>query len=144
MEIASGTRITAIDSGLQNVTKNSLKVTKSASNGGRLFQYQDVTGIPAGRYALSGYINTGGVKLPGNGAYLGIELRNSAGVLVDVAHIEETLKTDGWERRSVTFDLPGRPQPSDRGWVLNRRPTAPCGSTICSWKRAREKAALIS
>ena len=106
VEIASGTRITAIDSGLQNVTKNSLKVTKSASNGGRLFQYQDVTGIPAGRYTLSGYINTGGVKLPGNGAYLGIELRNSAGVLVDVAHIEETLKTDGWERRSVTFDLP--------------------------------------
>lgn len=106
IENPTGTHSVSIDSSKYHFTKDSLRITKSQNNGGRVFALQDVTGIAVGRYTLSGYINTNSATLPGNGAYLGIELRNNTGTLVSVAHIEETVKTNGWERRSVTFDLP--------------------------------------
>lgn len=62
---------------------------------------QNVSGISAGTYTLSAYVNTNNVTVNGNGVYLGVELRNSAGAMVKVLRAEKIYKTSGWKRISL-------------------------------------------
>ncbi|NMP38589.1 MAG: DNRLRE domain-containing protein, partial [Clostridiales bacterium] len=103
-EPASGTSV-SIDSSKKNFTANSLKIYKASSASGSVLSLQDVTSAPVGTYTLSAYINTNNATLAGDGAHLGVELRNSSGVIEEIAYIEKTVKTNGWERRCVTFTL---------------------------------------
>lgn len=102
----TGTPTIAIDTAKGNLTSNSLKVYKPSNNTKNVMTVQNVSGISAGTYTLSAYVNTNNVTVNGNGVYLGVELRNSAGAMVKVLRAEKIYKTSGWERISLTFDLP--------------------------------------
>lgn len=101
----SGASVT-IDSSKKNITDSSVKVTKSASNTGRVNCVQTVTGLPAGTYTLSAYIFTDGKTIPGAGVQMFPEVRDAKDKLICNTNIEKTTITNGWERRSVTFDVP--------------------------------------
>ncbi len=95
-----------VDTTNGNFTKNSLKVYKPSTNSGNVMAVQYPSGVTAGTYTLSGYINTDGETLAGTGAYFGVEFRNSDGALVYTQRAEKIYKTDGWQRVSLTFTLP--------------------------------------
>lgn len=101
----SGASVT-IDSSKKNITDSSVKVTKSASNTGRVNCVQTVTGLPAGTYTLSAYIFTDGKTIPGAGVQMFPEVRDAKDKLICNTNIEKTTITNGWERRSVTFEMP--------------------------------------
>lgn len=101
----SGASVT-IDGSKKNITDSSVKVTKSASNTGRVNCVQTVTGLPAGTYTLSAYIFTDGREIPGAGVQMFPEVRDAKDKLICNTNIEKTTVTNGWERRSVTFDMP--------------------------------------
>ena len=96
----------SIDAAKKNITDASLKVTKSASNGGRVNAVQNHNNLPQGTYTFSAYIYTDGKTIPGGGAQMFAEVYDSNGKYVYSKLIEKTNATNGWERRSVTFDLP--------------------------------------
>lgn len=95
-----------VDTTKGNFTKNSLKIYKPSTNSGNVMAVQYPSGITAGTYTLSGYVNTDGETLAGTGAYFGVEFRNSDGTLVYTQRAEKIYKTDGWQRVSLTFTLP--------------------------------------
>ncbi len=96
---SAGASVT-VDSSKKNITNSSVKVTKSASNGGRVNAVQTITGLPAGTYTLSAYIFTDGKTIPGAGVQMFAKVQNT------YYDIEKTPSTNGWERRSITFDVP--------------------------------------
>lgn len=96
----------SIDSGKKNLTNNALKIYKAASNTGRVNAVQYVDGLDAGTYTFSAHVNTDGTTLAGD-AWVFAEVWNSTNQwIVSSAFAEHTRKTDGWERKSVTFDVP--------------------------------------
>lgn len=96
----------SIDSGKKNLTNNALKIYKAASNTGRVNAVQYVNGLDAGTYTFSAHVNTDGATLAGD-AWVFVEVWNSTNEwIVSTAFAEHTRKTDGWERKSVTFDVP--------------------------------------
>ncbi len=96
----------SIDSGKKNLTDNALKIYKAASNTGRVNAVQYVNGLDAGAYTFSAHVNTDGATLAGD-AWVFVEVWNSTNEwIVSTAFAEHTRKTDGWERKSVTFDVP--------------------------------------
>ena len=96
----------SIDSGKKNLTNNALKIYKAASNTGRVNAVQYVNGLDAGAYTFSAHVNTDGATLAGD-AWVFVEVWNSTNEwIVSTAFAEHTRKTDGWERKSVTFDVP--------------------------------------
>ncbi len=96
----------SIDSGKKNLTNNALKIYKAASNTGRVNAVQYVNGLAAGTYTFSAHVNTDGATLAGD-AWVFVEVWNSTNEwIVSTAFAEHTRKTDGWERKSVTFDVP--------------------------------------
>lgn len=101
----SGASVT-IDGSKKNITDSSVKVTKSASNTGRVNCVQTVTGLPAGTYTLSAYIFTDGREIPGAGVQMFPEVRDAKDKIICNTNIEKTTIANGWERRSVTFDMP--------------------------------------
>ncbi len=102
---SAGASVT-IDSSKYNLTKNSVKVSKTASNTGRVNAVQTVSNLPAGTYTLSAYINTNGAEIPGDGVQMFAEILDSNITYISHENIEKTTKTNGWERRSVTFTVP--------------------------------------
>lgn len=67
---------------------------------------QYVDGLDAGTYTFSAHVNTEGATLAGD-AWVFVEVWNSTNEwIVSTAFAEHTRKTDGWERKSVTFDVP--------------------------------------
>ena len=96
----------SVDSGKKNLTNNALKIYKAASNTGRVNAVQYVNGLAAGTYTFSAHVNTDGATLAGD-AWVFVEVWNSTNEwIVSTAFAEHTRKTDGWERKSVTFDVP--------------------------------------
>ncbi len=104
--VDSNGAVIAADSSKMNMTKNSLKVSKPASNAGRVNAVQSLDNMPGGTYTLSAYINTNGATIPGDGVQFLASIYNSDGVYVSTEPIEKTTKTNGWERKSVTFTVP--------------------------------------
>ncbi len=94
-----------IDSSLGYLTKNALKFTKQASRTNGVYAVGSVFGIESGLYTASAYLNTGGQTLGGSGASLKVRLLNN-GTVVEIPQSECITKTDGWERISVTFEVP--------------------------------------
>ncbi len=99
--VDSNGAVIAADSSKMNMTKNSLKVSKPASNAGRVNAVQSLDNMPGGTYTLSAYINTNGATIPGDGVQFLASIYNSDGVYVSTEPIEKTTKTNGWERKSV-------------------------------------------
>lgn len=93
----------SIDASKKNITNNALKIYKAASNTGRVNAVQYVNGLDAGTYTFSAHINTDGATLAG-GAWLLAEVWNGTS-WVSSNWGESTVKTDGWERKSVTFNV---------------------------------------
>ncbi len=97
----------AIDTGKGNITNASVKITKPASNKGRVNAVQTINDLPGGTYTLSAYIYTDGKTIPGDGVQMFAEVHKAGNTdYVYSKFIEKTAVTDGWERRSVTFDVP--------------------------------------
>lgn len=94
----------SIDSGKKNLTDNALKIYKAESNTGRVNAVQYVNGLDAGIYTFSAHVNTDGATLTG-GAWLLAEVWNGSS-WASSNWGENTVKTDGWERKSVTFTVP--------------------------------------
>jgi len=94
-----------IDSSLGYLTKNALKFTKQASRTNGVYAVGSVFGIESGLYTASAYLNTGGQTLGGSGASLKVRLLNN-GTVVEIPQSECITQTDGWERISVTFEVP--------------------------------------
>lgn len=67
---------------------------------------QSVTNLPAGTYTFSAYIFTNGKTIPGAGVQMFPEVRDANDKLIFNGNIEKTTVTNGWERRSVTFEVP--------------------------------------
>ena len=103
---STGSPTVSIDTTKGNLTKSSLKVYKPSNNTKNVMAVQNVVGVTAGTYTISAYINTNGTTLGGEGAYFGVEFRNSSGTLTTVQGSERIKKTDSWERVSLTFTLP--------------------------------------
>ena len=103
---STGSPTISIDASKGNLTKNSVKVYKPASNTKYVIAVQDVQNLTPGTYTLSGYVNTGGAALAGNGSFFGIELRNSAGKKVLVKKATPVIQSSGWERVSISFTMP--------------------------------------
>lgn len=95
----------SIDSGKKNLTNNALKIYKAASNTGRVNAVQYVNGLDAGTYTVSAHVNTDGATLAGD-AWILAEVWTTGGQYVSSNWAEHTAKTDGWERKSVTFNVP--------------------------------------
>ena len=95
----------SIDSSKKNLTNNALKIYKAASNTGRVNAVQYVNGLAAGTYTFSSHINTNGATLTGD-AWVLAEVWTTGGQYVSSNWAEHTAKTDGWERKSVTFYVP--------------------------------------
>ncbi|MGN0532068.1 MAG: DNRLRE domain-containing protein [Eubacterium sp.] len=95
----------SIDTSRKNITNSALKVYKAASNTGRVNAVQYVNGLSAGTYTFSAYVNTEGATIP-NGVSMFVEIWNASNACIGGYFIEQTTKTDGWERKSVTFTLP--------------------------------------
>lgn len=95
----------SIDSSKKNLTNNALKIYKAASNTGRVNAVQYVDGLGAGTYTFSAHINTNGATLAGD-AWILAEVWTTGGQYVSSNWAEHTAKTDGWERKSVTFYVP--------------------------------------
>lgn len=100
----TGSPYAVIDTSKSNVTNNSLKVYKPSATTGNVMAVQEVGKLPAGVYTLSAYANTNGSELAGTGAYLGIELWGQSG-LQSTYRAENIIKTTGWERYSITFEV---------------------------------------
>ncbi|MBP3336727.1 MAG: DNRLRE domain-containing protein [Ruminiclostridium sp.] len=101
----NGVHIT-MDQSQSNFTGGSLSICKETANQARANVVQTVSNMPGGIYTASCYINTGGVEISGEGNLMVIEVYEPVnGNLVSCHAIEKTVKTDGWERRSVTFDV---------------------------------------
>lgn len=103
---STGSPTVTIDTTKGNLTKNALKVYKSSNNTNNVMAVQNVSGLSPGTYTISAYVNTYGATLTGTGAYFGIEFRDSQGVLDYVNKTETIIKTDTWQRVSLTFVLP--------------------------------------
>lgn len=95
----------SIDSSKKNLTNNALKIYKAASNTGRVNAVQYVNGLAAGTYTFSAHVNTNGATLTGD-AWVLAEVWTTGGQYVSSNWAEHTAKTDGWERKSVTFNVP--------------------------------------
>lgn len=96
----------SIDASHKNITNSALKIYKAASNTGRVNAVQFVNGLAAGTYTFSAYVNTDGATLAGN-ALMFAEVWNETNQwIVHSAFAENTRVTNGWERKSVTFDVP--------------------------------------
>lgn len=95
----------SIDSSKKNLTNNALKIYKAASNTGRVNAVQYVDGLDAGTYTFSAHVNTDGTTLAGD-AWVLAEVWTTGGQYVSSNWAEHTAKTDGWERKSVTFNVP--------------------------------------
>lgn len=93
----------SIDASKKNITNNALKIYKAASNTGRVNAVQIVNGLDTGTYTFSAHVNTDGATLAG-GAWLLAEVWNGTS-WVSSNWGESTVKTDGWERKSVTFNV---------------------------------------
>lgn len=97
----------AVDNSKGSITSSSVKVTKPSSNLGRVNAVQTINNLPGGTYTLSAYINTNGATIPGNGVQMFAEIHQPGnGAYISSENIEKTTKTNGWERRSVTFTVP--------------------------------------
>ena len=103
---STGSPSISIDTSKGNLTKNSVKVYKPASNTENVMAVQDVQNLPPGTYTLSGYVNTGGAALAVGSSYFGIELRNSSGKMVVVKRATPVIQSSGWERVSISFTMP--------------------------------------
>ena len=101
----AGTYSAVKDTTKGNISNGSIKLTKSDTYGD-IYAYQYAGALGAGTYTLSGYVNTDGADLGGNGVLLGIEFRDANQNITGTNNIEKVTKTDGWEKFSVTFDLP--------------------------------------
>lgn len=95
----------SIDASRKNITNSALKVYKAASNTGRVNAVQYVNGLAAGTYTFSAYVNTENVTLTDK-AWVLAEVWTASGGYVSSNFAESTACTDGWERKSVTFDVP--------------------------------------
>jgi len=95
----------SIDSSRKNITDSALKIYKAASNTGRVNAVQYVNGLSAGTYTFSAYVNTEGTAFT-SGAWVLAEVWTTSGGYVSSNWAEHTTKTDGWERKSVTFTVP--------------------------------------
>lgn len=93
----------SIDASKKNITNSALKIYKAASNTGRVNAVQIVNGLDTGTYTFSAHVNTDGATLAG-GAWLLAEVWNGTS-WVSSNWGESTAKTDGWERKSVTFNV---------------------------------------
>ena len=82
-----------------------MKIYKDASNTGRVNAVQYVNGLGAGTYTFSAHVNTEGATLTGD-AWVLAEVWTTGGQYVSSNWAEHTAKTDGWERKSVTFYVP--------------------------------------
>lgn len=94
----------SIDASKKNITNSALKIEKGAANTGRVNAVQYVNGLSEGTYTFSAHINTEGAALT-DGAWLLAEVWNGSS-WVSSNFGENTVKTDGWERKSVTFYVP--------------------------------------
>lgn len=101
----TGTPTVTLDTTKGNLTKNSIKVYKSAENTGYVYAFQDFTDLPAGTYTFSCYVNTYGATMTGNGAYVGYRTLDANGNITKNGATEPIMSTDDWERVSVTFDV---------------------------------------
>ena len=106
-EIASttGNPTITVDTTKGNLTKNSLKVYKPSSNTTYAYAIQRVTGLPTGTYTFSCYANTEGATISGGGIYVGYKVLDSNGNFIEQRKAENKMKTDGWERMNITFDV---------------------------------------
>ena len=94
----------SVDTTKGNFTNNALKVYKPATNTGSVLSIQELATLEAGEYTLSGYVNTDGATLSGDGLALALEIwENDA--CVGIAHCEKITSTDEWQRISVTVTL---------------------------------------
>lgn len=106
IESASGGTVT-VDGGMKNITNNAVKITKPAGNSGRTNAVQYLDGLAAGTYTFSGFVNTNGVEIPGEGGSLFAEVWNASNTgIISSNWAEAVSKTDGWQRQSVTFTVP--------------------------------------
>lgn len=106
MNDKTGASVTS-DTGRGNITNSSAKVVKPASNKGRVNVVQTINDLPGGTYTLSAYIFTDGKTIPGDGVQMFAEVHKAGNTdYVYSKNIEKTAVTNGWERRSVTFDVP--------------------------------------
>lgn len=97
----------SLDTSKGNITDSSVKIVKPSSNTGRVNAVQTINDLPGGTYTLSAYIFTNGKTIPGDGVQLFAEVRKAGNTdYVYSKYIEKTTSTNGWERRSVTFDVP--------------------------------------
>ena len=63
--------------------------------------------LEAGTYTFSGVVYTGGQELGGTeGVFMAVQFRDENNNLAGLKNIDKVTKTSGWERQSVTFDLP--------------------------------------
>ncbi len=102
---ATSTASASIDSSVGYLTKNSLKIVKQSSYNSSVYALQTATGISAGMYTISAYLNTVGQQLGGSGAAVKVRLL-SGNAVVSEQQSECITQTDGWERISCTFDVP--------------------------------------
>ena len=94
-----------LDTTKGNLTDNSVKIYKSASNTSYVHLFQYVKNLSAGEYTLSAYINTEGETILDGGVYLGYILFDADGNQVKAERAEKIFKTDGWERFSMPFKI---------------------------------------
>ena len=95
----------SVDTTKGNLTDNSVKIHKPATNTGYMYLYQRVQNLTAGEYTLSAYLNTEGQTISQAGIYFGYILYDSTGAVIGENRAEKILKTDGWERYSLSFTL---------------------------------------
>ena len=95
----------SVDTTKGNLTDNSVKIHKPATNTGYMYLYQRVQNLSAGEYTLSAYLNTEGQTISQAGIYFGYILYDSTGAVIGENRAEKILKTDGWERYSLSFTL---------------------------------------
>ncbi len=106
MNDTTGASIT-IDTSKRCITRQSVKISKPSSNTGRVNAVQTINDLPAGTYTLSAYVFTNGSTIPGDGVQMFAEVHKAGnGDYLYSKTIEKTTITNGWERRSVTFEVP--------------------------------------
>ena len=87
------------------ITDGAVKVSKPTL-ANTSYLAQTLSNLSAGDYTLSGYVNTEGATMGGKGFVLGCEIWDSQNTsCLRGYRAQDTLSTDGWERREVTFHL---------------------------------------
>ncbi len=88
-----------------NTSTGSMRLTKNAASSGNTFIAQNITGLTVGKYTLSAYVSTNGVKLNGSGVSMTINVADDSYRTGSNSERITYTQSGEWMRIQTTVDV---------------------------------------